>query len=345
VARSTKHQRPVVGLDIEPGAVAAAMVETEGSLSITTIASAPLAPNVVRDGEVADAEALVETLKQLFSEHSLDRRVRIGVANQRIVVRTIEVPPVDDPKDFAAIVRFQAESELPMQIDEAVIDFQALDLVETPQGPRRRVVLVAARREMVEEFVSAVRAAGLRPEGIDLSAFAMVRALDDGDEKPALFMSIGGLTNLAIAQEGTVRFTRVSGSGLEGMAALYAERRGVPVDEGREMLLQIGVDGPIEPGDEEEGGMARAIMIEGIRRIAGEARASLDFHHAAAPSDESVERAIVTGPVVAVPGFLDALAQELGLPITAGVVDGASSDLDGARYAVAAGLAVEEAVA
>jgi type IV pilus assembly protein PilM len=337
--------KPVVGLDIEPGAVAVATVTDNDGLAITSVASASLPANVVRDGEVADVEALTEALTDLFRQHKLDRRVRIGVANQRIVVRTLDLPPVENPKELDAVVRFQAQEELPMRLDEAVIDYRALGLVETDAGPRQRVVLVAARRTLIENVVAAVRGAGLRPEGIDLSAFAMVRALDHGDPAPTLFMSVGGLTNLAIAERGNVLFTRVSGSGLEGMAGVLAERRNLPVDEARHLLSTIGLDGPVEPGDEEEAGMARAVLSEGVRRIAGEARASLDFHHAATTEGAPVEQAVVTGPVVSVPGVVDALAEELGLPVVAGSVPGSPNDALGARYAIAAGLAIEERAA
>lgn len=345
MARSPKTKRPVVGLDIEPGAIAAAMVDPAGGLTMTQTASAPLAPNVVRDGEVADVETLAEALKALFRDHKLDRRVRIGVANQRIVVRTLDLPPVESAKELDAVVRFHAQDELPMRLDEAVIDFHALGVVETPAGPKQRVVLVAARRTLIESVVAAARTAGLRPEGVDLSAFAMVRALSDGSAAPTLFLAVGGLTNLAIAEAGTVVFTRVSGSGLEGMAGMLAERRGIAIEEARATLAAVGVDGPIEPGAEEEAGMARAALIEGIRRIAGEARASLDFHHTANDAGEPVQRAVVTGPVIGIPGFVDALAEELGLPVVPGVVAGGDGDADGARYAVAAGLAIEEVAA
>ena len=342
VSRSPKQKRPVVGLDIEPGAVAAAQVQVNGSLSVVSAATAPLAPNVVRDGEVADVEALAETLKTLFRDHDLDRRVRVGVANQRIVVRTLDLPPVEDPKELDAVVRFHAQEELPMPLDEAVLDFHALGVTETEAGPKQRVILVAARRAMIEQVVAAVRAAGLRPEGIDLSAFAMVRALDDGNPAPTLFLAVGGLTNLAIAESGTVLFTRVSGSGLEGMAGVLAERRSLPIEEARAAILRVGLSGPIEPGDEEEAGMARSVLSEGVRRIAGEARASLDFHHAAASGVAPVERAVVTGPIVSVPGFVEALTEELGLPVVAGTVAGGEDSGFGARYAIAAGLAIEE---
>jgi type IV pilus assembly protein PilM len=345
VPRSPKIKKPIVGLDIEPGAVAAATVSDHDGLSLTSVASASLPANVVRDGEVADVEALTEVLATLFREHKIDRRVRIGVANQRIVVRTLDLPPVQSDKELDAVVRFSAQDELPMRLDEAVIDYRALGIVDTPAGPRQRVVLVAARRSLIESVVAAARAAGLRPEGIDLSAFAMVRALHTGDPAPTLFLSIGGLTNLAIAESGNVLFTRVSGSGLEGMAGVLAERRGLPVDEARQLLATIGLDGPIEPGEEEEAGMARAVLSEGVRRIAGEARASLDFHHAANADGAPVQQAVVTGPVVGVPGVVSALAEELGLPVVAGGVSGSHDHAEGARYAIAAGLAIEERAA
>ncbi|MDQ3740570.1 MAG: type IV pilus assembly protein PilM, partial [Actinomycetota bacterium] len=325
MARSPKNNRPIVGLDIEPGAVAAAQVEPGAPLRVAQAATASLPPNVVRDGEVADVEALAGVLKELFKEHKLDRRVRVGVANQRIVVRTLELPPVEERGDLEAAVRFLAQDELPMPLEDAVIDFHPLGIVDTVNGPRQRVVLVAARRQMIEAVVAAVRAAGLRAEGIDLSAFAMVRALGGGDPAPTLFLSIGGLSNLAIAEEGTVHFTRVSGSGLEGMAGVLAERRQIPVEEARQLLVAVGLTGQIEPGSEEEAGMARSVLTEGVRRIAQEARASLDFHEAAAPDTQSVERVVLTGAVVGIPGFVDALEQELGLPVLPGIVPGGLS--------------------
>ena len=81
MARSPKNKRPIVGLDIEPGAVAAAQVTPGAPLTVAVAATAPLPPNVVRDGEVADVETLANVLKEMFKEHKLDRRVRVGVAN------------------------------------------------------------------------------------------------------------------------------------------------------------------------------------------------------------------------------------------------------------------------
>ena len=80
-------------------------------------------------------------------------------------MRTLELPPVTDRKELAAAVRFQAQDQVPMPLNNAVLDFHPLGIVDTPAGPRQRVVLVAAQRDMVERLLAAVRRAGLRPEG------------------------------------------------------------------------------------------------------------------------------------------------------------------------------------
>jgi len=89
---------------------------------------------------------------------------------------------------------------------------------------------------------------------------------------------------------------------------------------------------------------ARRVLLDGARRIAAEVRNSLDFHMAQGGS-AVVERAVVSGPASAIPGFDAALSSELGLPVTTGAVDGAPAGFDAGRLAVAAGLAIEEAPA
>jgi type IV pilus assembly protein PilM len=351
--RARTSGRTVVGLDIEPGFVAAVQVRTGGDgMAIERAATLPLGPGIVRDGEVADPEALAEALKELFRQHKLGRRVRIGVANQRIVVRTIDLPPLEDAKEIAAAVRFHAQDHIPMPLEQAVLEHQSLGLVDTAEGQRTRVVLVAARRDMVERLHAAAKQAGLRPAGIDLSAFAMIRALRTAgrDDGATLYVSIGGVTNLALAEGATCVFTRVAPGGVEALAGELAERRGLTLEHSRQWLTHVGLEAPLESvdGDPEIVEEARSVLLEGVRRIADEVRNSLDFYRAQAGA-LAAERAVVTGPALAIPGFCDQLGTAIGLPIDVGTVDearpGAFGGIDAGRLAVAAGLAVEEAAA
>jgi type IV pilus assembly protein PilM len=343
--------KTVVGLDIEPGYVTA--VETRsGGVAVERAAAATLAPGIMRDGEVVDVPALAEVLRGLFRDHKFSRRVRIGLANQRIVMRTVDLPPLRDAKELASAVRFQAQDHIPMPLSQVVLEHQSLGVVTTPEGERSRVVLVAAQREMVSRLVEATRQAGLRPEGIDLSAFAMIRALHHpGPESGAtLYLSVGGLTNLALAVGSLCVFTRVIPVGGESIAAELAERRGLTLDHARAWLRHVGVSAPIETvdGQSEIVGEARRVLSDGIGRIVEEVRNTLAFH-AAQSGAQVAERAIATGPMLAIPGVLEALGAGIGLPVEAGRITearpGAFGGVESDRLAVAAGLTVTEAPA
>jgi type IV pilus assembly protein PilM len=240
----------LVGLDIQPGFVAAVKARVNGSVLAERAAARPLDGDTVREGEVVDVEALTDSLRELFSDGALGKRVRVGIANQRTVMRTLELPPVTDRKELAAAVRFQAQDQVPMPLSNAVIDFHPLGLVDTPGGQRQRVVLVAAQRDMVERLLKAVRAAGLTPEGVDLSAFALIRSLHDRADDEAgrvLYLNVDGLTNLAIAEGTVCRFTRVVGGGVEAMAAELATRREISLTDARALLASVDLSVPLLP--------------------------------------------------------------------------------------------------
>ena len=242
-----RSRADVVGLDIQPGFVAAVRARVNGSILAEQAAALPLPGDAVRDGEVMDEDALSDVLRELFAKSGLSRRVRVGVANQRTVLRTLELPPVTDEKELAAAVAFQAQDQVPMPLNNAVMDFHPLGIVDTPAGPRQRVVLVAAQRDMIERLLAAVRRAGLSPQGVDLSAFALIRSLyrpDPGEPGRVLYLNVDGLTNLAIAEGTVCRFTRVVGSGLEGMASELAERRSIVLTEARALLAGVDLSGP-----------------------------------------------------------------------------------------------------
>jgi type IV pilus assembly protein PilM len=388
----------IVGLDIQPGHVAAVQARVNGSIVVKHAVGAPLPADTVREGEVLDEGVLSEALREVFKDGSLSRRVRLGVANQRTVLRTLELPPVTDRKELAAAVRFQAQDQVPMPLSNAVLDFHPLGIFETPEGPRQRVVLVAAQRDMVQRLLAAVRDAGLRPEGVDLSAFALIRSLYRPDPEHAarvLYLNVDGLTNMAIAEGTTCRFTRVVGGGIEAMASELAERRSIPLVEARTLIASsdlsalpepdpapelpvavadsepesVTVVDPEAPAAVDEGSPSaatsdpayspvapskatpstsdadvRTVLENGIREIAGEVRNSLEFHRSQEGGGE-VSLVVLSGSALDLPGFADALQEQLGVQVERETVRLDEQDLGGVsahRLAIAAGLAVEE---
>jgi type IV pilus assembly protein PilM len=342
--RKRAPKTSLVGLELDPGHLAAAEVDVDGPFSLQRGAVAHLRPGILRDGEVTDADALSEALRTLFAEHDLPKRVRLGIANQRIVVRSLDLPLMDDEKALFAAARALAPDHIPMPIDEAVLDMQSLGVVDTPAGPRVRVVVVAVRREMVERVTAAARQAGLTVEGIDLSAFGMLRALPaPAAEGAVLYVNAAGLVNVAVANAAGCLFTRAAAGGLDAMAVMLAERRGLTLEHARQWLQHVGLATPLESveGETELVAAARAVLEEGVHQMADTVRNSLNFYRMQ-ESAETVDRAVLTGPGVEIDGLPERLAELLRLPVEAAAVPAGGEGADLGRLTVAAGLAVAE---
>jgi type IV pilus assembly protein PilM len=169
--------RSIVGLDIEPGFVAAAEFSSGASPRLVKAATASLGPGLFHEGEVVDVDGLSDQLRAFFREHELPKRVRLGVASQKIAVRVIELPAIENEQELEAAVRFQAQEELPMPLEQAVLAHRVLERLTDGENARMRVLVVGARRDSVNHLLAVARRAGLNPELVDLSAFAMIRAL------------------------------------------------------------------------------------------------------------------------------------------------------------------------
>ncbi|MEZ5155134.1 MAG: type IV pilus assembly protein PilM [Solirubrobacterales bacterium] len=360
----------IVGLDIEAATVAATEVVTNGDISLGRSGVAAIPPGATREGEVSDSEALSGAIKELFAEHKLPRNVRVGIANQRVVVRTLRLPFIDDDKELDAAVRFQAQEDLAMPLEQSVFDWQRLrPNPELRAEGKMDVVVVAARREMVGDLVRVVRDAGLRPVGLDVSAFGLIRALSkdtDGIQPVAsdpaaaadadatapapvsqakLFCSLGDNTNLAVAREGDCLFTRVSTFGIEGIAQRLAERRELTLEHARQWLGHVGVEAPVETveGDPAIVQTTRESLEDGVAKLADEMRLSLDYY-GTQEGAVSIEEIVVCGPGAVIAGVPARLEQLLGYAIRVGrppALAGLDA-ADAARLTLPFGLGLEE---
>src|SRR5688572_14638523 len=175
---SSQKSKAMVGLDVEAGSIAASEVQRNGHVQVTKFGTLPLGSGIFREGEVADPDALGEALKEMFAQHGLSKNVRLGIANQRVAVRSLRLPNIEDKQELETAIRFQAQDHIPMPLEQAVMDWQVVGHGTAEDGSERvDVVAVAARRDMLGSLMEAMGKAGLKPTGIDLSAFGMVRAL------------------------------------------------------------------------------------------------------------------------------------------------------------------------
>ena len=188
-------QTSVVGLELDAGHVAAAEVSVDGTLTLTRGAVAELRPGIMRDGEVADPIALAEAVKALFAENELPKTrsasaSRISASSS---ARSTSRSSLDDPKALAAAVRGRRSGPHP---DADGRGGPGLPVARRRQHAARPALARRRRRrppEMVERAAAALEGAGLELEGIDLSAFGMVRALASEHEGAVLYINVAGL--------------------------------------------------------------------------------------------------------------------------------------------------------
>jgi type IV pilus assembly protein PilM len=351
--RSRAKGSGLVGLEIEAGSIAAAEVHRNGGVRLAGAGTVPLAPEAFRDGEVADPDTVAAALRELFAAHKLDKRVRLGIANQRVVVRTLRLPAIEDPAELSAAVRFAAQEQIAMPLDQAVMDHRVVGGVGAVDGamPQVDVIVVAARRDMIAASLGPLKEAGLEPVGVDLSAFGMIRALGEtgaGEDRPhsaaVLYCNVGDVTNLAVAKGRSCLFTRVSPAGLGDIAGGFASATGLTPEHARMWLDHVGLALPLEQveGDPETVTRARAALEIGASALIDELRLSLDFY-GAQEGVVPVEKIVLCGPGSEIPGLTAHMEPALGLPIAVGRPEGLGS-LDAAsaaRLTLPFGLALD----
>jgi len=362
---------PAVGLDIDRGAIKAVQIGGGGGdYTLQHVGYRKLQPGAIVDGEVADQDLLAYELREFWASHSFKgKTVYLGVANQKVVVRLLDFPRMS-PEDLKGAISFEAQDHIPMPIDEAILDYVVL-------GPQEegsdldRILLVAAQKEMISRYSSAVRTAGLRAEGVDVKALSLVRStlpnsLFD-DEGAILLLDIGTeITNLVVAQGGSPTLTRFIPGGSGFLAQAVAESADLPEEEAERQLMNPRSRlGPEESGEEVEGSeeddddFDPALMYD-IRRgledaaqtLAEDVQRSIEYHYSQ-PGSREVTQVFVSGEGALVGGLDAYLGDLLGVETRRGTplqkLAGNKSNVPDEQLrvmepvlAVALGLALEE---
>ncbi len=324
-----------------------------GTPRITRYGRLPLPPGVVVDGDVVEPETVTTALRELWRTAGLrHREVAVGLASQKVTVREIELPDLPDP-ELADAVRLQAQDQLPMPVDEAVLDYVVVDRPTVGEDRGNvRVLLVAAERDMVERLLASVTAAKLRPLLVDLDAFALLRSVGT-PAVPAqgaeLIVDVGAaVSKIAVHRAGSPLFVRMVRFGGEVVTRQLQQVLELSWEEAEEVKLSASramTAGADVEGDDER---ARALQA-GVRRVITEVRSSLDFFRAQ-HEDVEVERVVLCGGASLVPDLAGELATALELPVDQGdpfaAVDARQLNGDGERWeerrflAVPVGLAL-----
>lgn len=312
-----------IGLDIGSSAVRVAEVEQRrgGSLRLKRYGEVALPPGAVVDGDVVEPMVVADALRELWGSTGVrGRNVAVGLASQRVTVRPIDLPDLPE-SELAAAVRMQAADQLPMPVDEALLDYVLVERYAVGDDRQNiRVLLVAAEREMVERLLAAVTAAKLRPVLVDLDAFALLRSLatstEAGDETE-LIVDIGAaVTKIAVHRGGHPLFVRMVRLGGDASTRQLQQVLDLSWEEAEK--AKLGASGAMAAGVELDPDDERARVLEsGVQRAITEVRDSLAFFHSQ-HDDVAVERVVLSGGASLAPNLADRLQAALEVPVAQG---------------------------
>jgi type IV pilus assembly protein PilM len=353
-ALSGGRHKQLVGLSVGASELAAAVVVNNGSPKLVKAARHALPSDVVAGGEVRDSEALANEIAAFFSAADLPRKnVRLGIGSSRTGVRVFERPTVDDPRQLANAIRFRAYETLPIPIEEAMLDYH---VVEDPTT-RDRVLLAVAYRDLVDRFAATCAMAKIELVGIDIEAFALLRAVA-GEPLPAgqraeaarVAVSIGhDRTTVAVSDGRVCEFTRVLDWG--GVRVTEAIQRALDVEADEADRVKRSLDiSSHAPEETDDAGTTKA--VEAARRevngLARELASSLHFYQDQ-PDSLGFAEITITGGGAHLQGLAEQLAELIGISVRVadpfarvGSGHGISSGSQDGSLAVAIGLGIED---
>jgi type IV pilus assembly protein PilM len=346
----------VVGLRIGSSQLAAALVRNNGSAEVLQLARQPLERGLVMAGEVREPVALAKALKAFFADNKLPRKdIRLGIASNRIGVRMLDVPMVDDPKHFDNAIRFHAQETLPIPVADAVLDHIVLGHDASQDGsPTARVLLVFAHRELVARYVDVCKQAGLRLAGIDLDAFALLRAVaakpEEGSRKASVAVGLGHERTVFAVSDGYVcDFTRVFEWGSGQIDIAIARALNLSPSQAEPIKHHFDLDATEPPAglSPMQFEAAREAVKTELAALVRELFSSLRFYQSR-PDSLDLSEIVLSGGGAQLPGLADEVQRGLGVPVRVADPFGnvtlgkkVAKTEDAGSLAIAVGLGIE----
>lgn len=248
--------KTTIGIDIGNNSIRVAQLRrTKDTAELINYGSIGIPIHTLTDGEVADIAAVSSSLKELFKSLGIsEREVVVGIANQKVIVRLVDLPYMD-PGDLKGALQYQAQDYIAIPVEEAILDFEVVrDYVSDNDQHMMEIMLVAAQKDMVYSFVDAIEGAGLEPDIINVSAFALTRSL--GDPSPILpketmeaqvIMDIGyGVTNIVVTEGMDTKFTRIIPIAGKTFTEPLIETFHVTFEEADRIKIELGLPAPLE---------------------------------------------------------------------------------------------------
>jgi type IV pilus assembly protein PilM len=302
------RKKRTVGLDIGSGLIKLVVIDhSKGEPELVKVAVTPVLADAIVEGEVMDPGIVADAVRGLFVTGGVkQKQVVAAVGGRDVIVKKI---PMDRMKEADAreVIRWEAEQHVPFDMENVELDFQILD--PDGEGLQMSVLLVAAKRELVENKVSLLTDAGLVPEVIDVDAFALHNAFEvnhpDAMRGMVGLLNIGHeVTNINILEDGIPVLTRDLPIGTRRFREDLQRERGMSAEEAEALLQSFERSAALDPYVESRG----EEMAVGIERAAA-------FLQTSTRGGAAMAKVFTSGGGSRIPGLPEVLAERLGVRV------------------------------
>lgn len=344
-------KKDLIGIDVGASSVKLVRLkESRGNYQLINVGVLPLAAETIVDNTIMDSSAIVEAISNLVVGMKVKgRKVATSVSGHSVIIRKIMLSIMTE-EELEASIQWEAEQYIPFDLSEVNIDFQILG-PDAKDPSQMNVMLVAAKKDYVEDYVAVFAEAGLEPVVMDIDCFAVENTFDVNygfveDEVVALVDMGASAISVNVLKGDVSLFTRDIQAGGNLIREELQKRLGLSSDEAERAKLGARNVGDVDPEAIDE------VMADAVENLVQEVQRSLDFF-AATSGDDKIVKIYLTGGVSKSRQVCDALEKNLGIPTEVmnpfRNVSVSEKDFDleyleaiGPMFAVATGLAMRK---
>jgi type IV pilus assembly protein PilM len=302
----------VLGLDIGSSGVKICLLKDgRKGLSLVTFDHLPLPPEAIVDGTMMNSGAVVDTIKQLLTRNKLRvRETALSVSGHSVIIKKIPLPLMTD-EELEQSIQWEAEQYIPFDINDVYLDVEVLNRNQG-QG-QMEVLLVAAKKEMINDYVNVAKEAGLMPMVVDVDAFCLQNMFEVNygfeEEQTVVLLDVGSSTiNINVLSGGRTSFTRDVSMGGNQFTEEIQKQLNITYEEAETYKCGGDASDAVIPHEVEK------VIQQVAEFIAGEVQRSLDFY-AATTSDAPISRIYLSGGSCSIPALGRTISRVSGVPV------------------------------
>jgi type IV pilus assembly protein PilM len=306
-----RRKGSTVGLDIGSSLIKIVEIDHSGANPKSVhFGFNKLLPDAIVEGEIMDRNLVIEGIRECVQNAGITSTDVVSAVSGRAVIVKKVVMDKMPAEDAQEAIFWEAEQHVPFDIDDVCLDFQILS--EDIGANQMEVLLVAAKKDMVNVHASLIRDAGLEPVIIDVDSFAVQNCyevnrgeVDEEEKKVIGLINIGSdVTNINIIQDNSPHFTRDINVGSESFIAMIQKELNVDYEEGAKILY-----GDLGDHDEMK---VKSIVRKGTDDLSLGIERSISFLKAAGDTD-SIDEIVLSGGGARIPFLRDILSEKHGI--------------------------------